>query len=130
VYDKNVIYGMVTRVDEMTVTGHGDAWENDNLEVFVDLAGTFAQIRSIVGQGWADHALPGERTIVWNEEGTVAEFMVELSIDDLQGQIIGWNIALSDNDTGASSTRQHQLYPIYGFNDSWEGKNLAEITFE
>jgi hypothetical protein len=134
-YDKNVIYGVVTRKDEMTVTDHGDAWENDTLEVFVDLAGTFAQIRSIVGQEWADHALPGERIIVWNEDGTVAEFMVELPADDLQGDglkghIIGWNIALSDNDTGANGGRQHQLYPIYGFNDSWEGKNLAEIVFQ
>lgn len=129
-YDKNVIYGLVTRVDEMTVTDHADAWENDNLEVFVDIDGTFAQIRSIVGQDWAAHALPGDRTIMWNEDGTVAEFMVELPVDDLQDQIIGWNIALSDNDTGPGGTRQHQLYPIYGFNDSWEGKNLSEITFE
>jgi endo-1,4-beta-xylanase len=129
-YDKNVIYGMLTCVDEMTVTDHTDAWENDNLAVFVDLADTFAQIRSIVGQDWAAHSLPGDRTIVWSKDGTVAEFMVELPADNLTGQIIGWNIALSDNDIGVDGTRDHQLYPIYGFNDSWEGKNLAEIEFQ
>lgn len=128
-YDKNVIYGVVTRVDEATVTNHADAWENDNLEVFVDLTGTFAQLRSIVGQDWAAHQFPGNRKIVWSPDGTVAEFMIELPGEDLQGKMIGWNIALSDNDTGAGAPRQHQLYPMYGINNSWEGKNLGEIIF-
>ena len=73
--------------------------------------------------------MPGLRKIVWSADGKVIEFMIELPTEDLTGQTMGWNIALSDNDTGASGTRDDQLYPMYGINDSWQGKNLGEITF-
>jgi endo-1,4-beta-xylanase len=129
-YDKNVIYGVVQRIDDVTVTNHKDDWENDNLEVFFDLDGTFAQLRTIVGKDWADHPLQGNRKAVWSQDGKVLEFMVALLADDVTGRTIGWNIALSDNDQGPGSSRKYQLYPIYGFNDSWQGKNLAEIAFQ
>ena len=128
-YDKNIIYGLVQRIDDVTVTTHKDDWENDNLEVFFDLDGTFAQLRTIVGKEWANHPLQGNRKAVWSQDGKVLEFLVELPADDVTGRTIGWNIALSDNDQGPDSTRKYQLYPIYGFNDSWQGKNLCELKF-
>ena len=129
-YNGNRVYGLVKRHDDVTVTNHADEWENDAVEVFGDLEGQFAQLRTVVGGDWADHSMPGERHAVWSEDGSVLEFMVELPTEDLSGQIIGWNIALSDNDSGPGETRDHQLYPIYGFNDSWQGKNLGEILFQ
>jgi hypothetical protein len=91
----------------------------------------FAQLRTIVGKGWTKHALQGNRKAVWSADGKVLEFMVALPTkDELTGRIIGWNIALSDNDQGPGSSRKYQLYPIYGFNDSWQGKNLEEIQFQ
>ena len=129
-YKGNTIYGLVVREDDVTVTDYSDTWENDNLEVFVNLNDQFAQLRTVVGKDWADHSLPGDRKAAWSEDGSVLEFTIELPESDLSGQSIGWNIALSDNDTGPGGAQEHQLYPIYGFNDSWQGKNLAEIFFQ
>ena len=129
-YSRNRVYGLVKRNDDVTVSDHADEWENDALEVFGDLNGQFAQLRTVVGRDWSPHAMPGARKAVWNEDGTVLEFMVELPEDDLSGLTMGWNIALSDNDAGPNGTRDSQLYPIYGFNDSWQGKHLGEIFFQ
>ncbi len=129
VYQQNMIFGLINRQDDTTVTDHADVWENDTIELFFDLNGTFAQFRAVAGRDWDAHEMPGFRKIVWSADGNVIEFVIEIPTGNLGGQTIGWNIALADNDTGTSGTREHQLYPMYGINDSWQGKNLGEITF-
>jgi len=130
VYQGNKIYGLVERMDDLTVTDHVNDYENDNVEVFFDIAGNFAQLRSIVGQDWRPHSLEGERLVQWSEDGRYMEFMVELPDPDLTGLTVGWNIALSDNDEGAGGVRKYQLYPINGHNTSYTGQELGEIRFE
>lgn len=127
VYKGNTIYGIIRRNDEKTRTDHKLDYENDNIEVFFHLGDVFAQLRSRVGYDWESHAYDGERKIAWNKEGTVCEYSVTLPIDDLTGMISGWNISLSDND--GKENRDHQLYPINGQNDGWQGKNLGTMQY-
>ena len=49
-----------------------------------------------------------------------------MPVDDLNGTICGFAIALADND---GEGRDIQLYPINGQNDSWQGKNLGSLAF-
>ncbi|MDA3900445.1 MAG: endo-1,4-beta-xylanase [Spirochaetes bacterium] len=127
VYRGNTIYGIIRRHDDKDRTDHKLDYENDNIEVFFHLGDIFAQLRSIVGQGWEPNSYEGERNIAWNKEGTVCEYSVTLPESDLTGLIAGWNISLSDND--GKDNRDHQLYPITGQNDGWQGKNLGTIQF-
>lgn len=129
VYQQNMIFGLIHRQDDATKTDHADVWENDTIEVFFDINGAFAQLRAVAGRDWDAHSLAGFRKAAWSADGKVFEFVIELPSTNLSGTTIGWNIALADNDAGASGSREHQLYPMYGVNDSWQGKNLGEITF-
>ncbi len=55
------------------------------------------------------------------------EFSFKLPVENAEGMIMGFNIALSDND---GSGREVQLYPITGRNVSYQGKDLIGIRFE
>ncbi len=83
-------------------------------------------MRSLPGEDWEESPLAGERRIVWNEDNSVCEFEIEIAGVE-EGDIIGFNIALSDNDKGEG--RDAQLYPVNGFNDSYKGINLGELEF-
>ncbi len=125
VYDGNMLYGYVKRTDDITITDAPNVWENDTVELFLEINETFSQLRTVVGQGWGDGTFAADA--VWSADGTVLEFSCDLGTDAAGLGIIGFNIALADNDNG--ETRESQLYPVYGYNDSWQGVNLAELEF-
>lgn len=121
-------YGLLTREDDITVTGHKNPWENDNFELFYSVGNNWKQIRTIVGQGWqTDINVNGKA--IWSPDGKVLEFVVDLGID-LTGKTLGWSAALSDNDTPKNEMRKYQLYPIVGNNTGWQGKGFGEISFQ
>ncbi|MBN1647752.1 MAG: endo-1,4-beta-xylanase [Spirochaetales bacterium] len=126
-YSGNKMYGYVKRQDDVTKLDAPDVWENDCVEVFVEIDKAFTQMRTLVGQDWGEDSYKGKKKAVWSADGTVLEFEIELPRNGSGMGIIGFNIALADNDGGAK--REAQLYPIYGFNDSWQGVNLAELEF-
>jgi endo-1,4-beta-xylanase len=126
-YQGNTIYGMVNRADEKTVTNEKNDYDNDNIEVFFGIDSDYVQLRTLVGEDFKDNYYKGKRKAVWNKEGTVLEFQVELPPAALAGRIIGWNIALSDND--GSGGRDCQLYPVAGNNTGWQGEGFGEIEF-
>lgn len=129
-YIEGTIYGILLRTDDITFTEAGEdtPWENDAIEILLASEDKFYQLRSIVGQNNFDKGYQGGATeAVWNEEGTVLEFMIQISDISLKEKTYGFNITLSDND---GEGRAIQLYPINGVNDSWEGINLGELFFE
>ncbi|MBN1698453.1 MAG: hypothetical protein JW881_13140 [Spirochaetales bacterium] len=124
-YKGNMLYGYVLRQDDKTVGSAGDVWENDSVEVFLDSEGNFAQLRTLIGKKFDSDKYKG--TAVWSADGSVLEFSFDFGKPCASLGIIGFNIALADNDGG--STREFQLYPVFGVNDCWQGKNLAELEF-
>ncbi len=125
----SILYGVVERVDDITVNNHGTNYENDTVEVFYEHGTLFQQLRSVVGEGFEYPSDVYLQQAVWNDEGTMMEFAIEMPEEDLTGLEIGFNIALSDNDSSGSS-REVQLYPFYGHNASWSGKDLGTMKFE
>ncbi len=128
-YRGSKLYGLLTRVDDRTVTVHKDPWENDNFELFYRLDGAWRQIRTIVGQDWQPDQRPKDGKAVWSADGSVLEFEVEMG-SDLTGRTIGFSAALSDNDTPERASRKCQLYPIPGNNTGWQGKGFGELTLQ
>ncbi len=128
-YHGNVLYGLVERMDDTTVNQHGTNYENDTVEVFYDYGSIFKQMRSIVGEDFEFQHSERLHKAVWNEEGTIMEFAIEMPEEDLTGITVGFNIALSDNDD-RNGFREKQLYPFYGHNNSWQGKDLGNMVFE
>ncbi len=127
-YDKNTLYGLINREDDVTTTDQGSTYQNDCIELFMEENGVFNQLRSVVGQnGWEDNPMQGKRTVKWSKDGKVCEFSIEMTQSDLTGSTIGWNIALTDND--ASAQRSRQVYPFPGSNQSYTGKDLGALTF-
>jgi len=127
-YKGNKLFGAIQRKDDITVTGHESSWENDTIEIFIDMSDQFTQMRSIVGQDWEDTLLSGKAQ--WNDAGTQMEFVVELPDSNPEGLTIGWNIALADNDDGPDATRESQAYPVVGDNNGWQGQGLGELRLE
>jgi len=127
VYNGKTIYGMVKRTDDVTNISAANSWENDTVEVFFDLNGTFVQLRTLVGKDFEANSYKGNQKAVWSATGDILEFSVELPADSLKGTLAGWNIGLADNDGNA--TREHQLYPINGTNIGYQGNELGNIQF-
>jgi endo-1,4-beta-xylanase len=123
------LYGLLTRVDDVTVTVHKDPWENDNFELFYRLDGAWRQIRTIVGQDWQKDHRPRDGKAVWSADGSVLEFEADLG-SELAGRTIGFSAALSDNDTPDRASRKCQLYPFPGNNTGWQGKGYGELTLQ
>jgi hypothetical protein len=131
VHAGNMIYGLVERNDDRTVTDNKEQpWLNDNVEVFFRDQGVFVQLRSVVGAAFETNSYPGKRECAWSADGKVFEFMIQLSGEDLTGRTIGWNIGLSDNDRGAGAERKYQLYPVNGANRGWQGMDLSALECE
>ncbi|MEZ9531226.1 endo-1,4-beta-xylanase [Vibrio sp. 10N.286.51.F4] len=128
-YHNNAIIGQVRREDSSTVTNNAQVHENDNVEVFVRIGEQFWQFRSVVGQDFAPLGFPGKATGIWNADGTVFDFNISFSnYQDLVGETLGFNIALSDNDSKDSSGSRHaQLYPLTGTNIGWQGEEFGEL---
>jgi endo-1,4-beta-xylanase len=126
-YSDGTIYGLVRRTDDITVTDLEQTWENDTIEIFFGTNNEFVQLRTVIGQDFEKHVFTGKRKAVWSKDGTVLEFSIDLGYGDLAGTIIGWNIALADNDGG--EVRQCQAYPANGSNKSWQGEGFGELAF-
>lgn len=126
-YHQDYLYGCVQREDNITINNIvGETYKNDNVEVFLEYGDYFKQFRTVVGHdfenGDTDHVA------VWNGDGTLLEFKVKLPETDMTGLTIGFNIALSDNDSGGN--RNYQLYPITGMNKSYLGRDLTLLLCE
>ena len=128
-YHNNKLIGRVLRKDNKTVVDHSQAWENDNVEVFIRVGGGFWQFRAVVGQDFAPLGFPGKAKGEWNRDGTQFDFVIEFDgVQDLVGETIGFNIALSDNDKNTESGGRHaQLYPLTGTNIGWQGEEFGEL---
>jgi len=122
-FSGNMLYGYVTRMDDITFLDAGNVWENDCVEIFLDVDGEFKQLRSLVGEGWDGGMYAADA--VWSADGSVFEFSCDMG-QDMTGKIAGFLLALADNDGEA---RDYQLYPINGANDSWQGVNLGSVAF-
>ncbi|ANO33761.1 hypothetical protein BCU83_01295 [Vibrio breoganii] len=128
-YYKNKLIGQVIRSDETTVTNHSLVHENDNVEVFIRLGEQYWQFRSIVGQDFAPLGFPGKASGTWSDDGKVFDFVIEFDgFEDLVGETLGFNIALSDNDNDTDDgNRKAQLYPLTGNNVGWQGEEFGEL---
>ena len=125
-FQNDVLFGLVTRNDDVTVTDKENAWENDCVELFLDVDGTFTQLRSVVGEGWGpDGSLGLDMECAWAADGSVFEFAVQIPGGNLKDRIIGFNINITDNDGDG----EQQYYPTYGHNVCYEGKELAQLIF-
>lgn len=128
-YKDNKIYGLVTRVDNVTKLNQTTNYVNDCVELFTELNGEGNQLRTIVGSDWEFNPAQGTRKAVWSKDGKLLEFVVEFpSEKNFSGGSIGWNIAITDSDE-TSESRKFQLYPVNGDNRSWQGKDLATLNF-
>ena len=125
-YKGDTIYGLVRRTDNKTFIRASQVHENDCVELFLKTEKGFRQPRALVGKKF-DVGFGGKVETAWSEDGTVLEFAVQIPGMDLAGKSIGWNIALADND---GLFRKTQLYPVKGFNRSWQQQDLAELIFE
>ncbi|ROR21115.1 endo-1,4-beta-xylanase [Vibrio crassostreae] len=126
-YHKNALIGQVSRSDSHTIVDHKQSHENDNIEVFVRVGEQFWQLRAVVGQDFEASDFPGKAIGKWNDEGTLFDFTIEFDdYEDLVGETLGFNIALSDNDQ-ESGHRHAQLYPVTGTNIGWQGEQLGEL---
>lgn len=129
-HHEGVLYGIVHRVDNLTITSiNGETYKNDNVEVFIGDNSFFQQLRSIVGQDFEDVMFDYEHKGVWNEDGSVFEFMIQLPESNMDGLTMDFNIALADSDDN-SSGRKYQLYPISGHNVNYLGNDLGLLAFE
>jgi hypothetical protein len=126
-YQGDTVYGLVRRVDNKTNIRASQPHENDCVELFFKTDSTFRQMRALVGKKFDAGFSGGKVETAWNEDGTILEFAVQIPGMDLAGKSIGWNIALADND---GLFRKTQLYPVKGFNRSWQQQDLAELHFE
>ncbi|MDR9831206.1 endo-1,4-beta-xylanase [Vibrio sp. FNV 38] len=128
-YHKNKLIGQVIRQDSKTVVNKSEPHENDNVEVFVRLGEQFWQFRSIVGQDFAPIGFPGKATGKWSKDGKTFDFEIAFNeFEDLVGETIGFNIALSDNDGDTEAGNRHaQVYPITGTNIGWQGEEFGEL---
>lgn len=125
VYKGEWLYGYVLRQDDVTKINNSSPWENDCVELFINVDGTFNQLRSLVGKP-LDKGSYSEVKGAWSEDGTVFEFGVK--IPELEsGKVLGWNIAVNDNDEGF---REAQYYPINGYNRSWQNMDLGELELK
>lgn len=126
-YKDGYLYGKIDRQDQKTYTETPDAYLNDCFEVFLEYETFFIQLRSKVGYSFAADSKCEDEIAVWSEDGSVVEFSFKLPISDVEGMVMGFNIALADNDGGG---REVQLYPIAGHNRSYMGEDLASIKFQ
>src|SRR5690554_1056291 len=123
----DTVYGLVRRTDNKTNIRASQIHENDCVELFFKTDKTFRQMRALVGKKFDAGFSGGKVETAWNEDGTILEFAVQIPGMDLEGKSIGWNIALADND---GLFRKTQLYPVKGFNRSWQQQDLAELRFD
>lgn len=132
-YVGNTLYGIVYRTDDVTWLQSATAHENDSVELFFsfDDRVTVTQIRSKVGEGFAQLVGGQEPVTAWSEDGTIFEFAIDLSavgVEIKPGLILPFNIAINDAD---GPGRKTQLYPFAGNNTSWrDASALGAIVFE
>ena len=124
-YKDNTLYGYVNRKDDRKVTTNGMIHENDCVEVYLEVEGKFIQIRSLVGRSFDTKRYKG--VAEWNKDGTVFEYSFTFDRPLAEYGKFGWCISLTDSDSGAS--RETMIYPMYGANFCWQGKDLAELEF-
>lgn len=126
-FNGDTLYGMVIRQDDILVDDHATNYMNDCIEVFIEYGTYFNQLRTIIGADFEMNFATAEA--VWSEDYSVLEYSIKLPESDLTGLMMGFNIAMSDNDSNEGS-REVQLYPITGANNSYKGQDLINIQFE
>ncbi|WP_112480163.1 hypothetical protein [Vibrio variabilis] len=127
-YHGNWLFGVVHRQDDLTVTNMEHSYQNDNVEVMFQLdENHFYQLRTMVGQDFETSNYPNKHFAIWSEDNSQLYFGVELKEPPKPGVKLGWNIALSDND---SDQRKSQLYPLPGSNRSYMGEELTRVEFQ
>lgn len=127
-YKNGYLYGIVYRTDDRKESSYGESYKNDNLEVFIQYNSYFNQLRTLVNKGFESNPAR-ESLAVWNEEGTILEFMISMPEEDLTGLTMGFNMALSDSDNNTDG-RKYQLYPFAGSNNSYMGRDMGLVWFE
>ncbi len=128
-YKDNMLYGRITRRDDVTKVHNPTDYINDCLEVFLEHGSEFNQYRTIVGSDWQIHKDYKYNRAVWNKDRTQLEFNIMIPEEDLTGFMMGFNIALTDVDR-EEEVRDGQFYPITGNNNSYKGEDLINILFE
>ncbi len=128
-YHENWLYGVVNRVDDITVTSMKQTYENDNVEIFLQSGDApMTQFRTVIGQDFESNHYAKHYHAQWNESGTQLFFAIELESAIKSGDSFMWNIALSDNDDGEK--RKYQLYPVAGSNIAYLGEELTKLIVE
>lgn len=127
-YNKNQLFGIVKRFDDVVITGNTSPMNNDNVEVYVAVNDTFFHYTSVVDKSW-ESVPPGKNSnnAVWSKNGKLVEFIISLPIDDLEARIIGWNISLTDNDSRKNTKPEARIFPVNGTDKSREGVELGEL---
>lgn len=127
-YHKNWMFGVVNRIDDVTVTNMEHSYQNDNVEVFFGHdENTFYQLRTTVGEDFESSSYPYKHFAKWNADNTKLFFGIELREAPKAGVGLNWNIALSDND---KDQRKTQIYPVPGNNRSYMGEELTRVEFQ
>lgn len=122
----DTLYGIVKRSDDITYTANCVSYINDGVEIYIGLDGLHQQLSAIVEQNFNEAFNNGYSKIVWNENGTVGEFAIQIPGLFLPGQIIDFNIDVVDND---NTYKIYQLFPTNGYGKSFMGKNMASLKF-
>ncbi|MEF1311680.1 endo-1,4-beta-xylanase [Vibrio mytili] len=125
-YYDNWIYGVVNRVDDVTVTTMEQSYQNDNVELFLQQYENMTQFRTVVGQDFEKVDYAKSYRASWSDDGSQLFFAIELDSKPKPGESVMWNIALSDNDDGKG--RKYQIYPVPGTNISYLGEQLTKLT--
>ncbi len=127
-YKDNNLYGIVTRKDDKTVTNDKKAENNDGMEICFGVDKEFTRLVSVVGRDFEKSGFKGKSKAVWSKDGTYAEFSIALPYDYIDGSIIGWNIAITDND--GNNAPESRIFPVTGENKSASGLGFAELAFQ
>ncbi|MEX3070487.1 endo-1,4-beta-xylanase [Vibrio alginolyticus] len=127
-YHENWIYGVVNRVDDVTVTNMAQSYQNDNVELFLQRGQNMTQFRTVIGKDFEKVNYAKSYRASWSEDGSQLFFAIELDGKLKSGESVMWNIALADNDDGQG--RKYQLYPVPGTNIAYLGEQLTKLTLD
>gem|GEM_PF-875023 len=130
-YNGNRLFGAIHRRDDRIITGNPAPECNDNVEIFIAVDSLFSSYRAVAGKGWdqkpADTSAP---QAAWSSNRRDFEFSLVLPLDSLPGAIVGWNIAITDNDGNAPSSPAYRVFSINGSDRSRHRDELGELFLD
>ncbi|MBN2439924.1 MAG: endo-1,4-beta-xylanase [Spirochaetales bacterium] len=127
VYTDGMLYGMVTRTDDKTITHNTDPRANDVVEICFSRYGELMALRTLVGKGFESHNYGSLAKAVWSEDGQTLEFSLPMPEEKMKGLTASWSISITDTDNG--DLPDHRLYPVTGSDQAFSGLELGEISF-